>query len=222
MPPPTPEEPTLTAADLHRAGLVAIVRAASSAGVLEAARALRNGGAGAMEVTLNTPDALELIAAIRAEAQGAMSVGAGTILDAADARRAIEAGAQFIVTPTLQLDSIEMCRAHQIPIMCGAMTPTECLVAHRAGADFMKLFPAATLGPDYVRALLGPLPFLRLAPTGGVSLDNLAAWIEAGCALVAVGSELVSNATLRDGDFAGLEAKTRRFMAVLNAARGES
>lgn len=211
----------LTALDLEQAGLVAIVRAPSREGVVEAARALRNGGVRALEVTLSTPDALELLARIRAESpdEAPFHVGAGTILDAADAQRALDAGAQFLVTPTLQLDTIALCRAARIPILCGAMTPTECLAAHRAGADFVKLFPATSLGPDYLRALLAPLPFLKIAPTGGVSLDNLAAWFAAGSALVAVGSELVSGAMLQSGDFAGLELQARRWMRALAAAR---
>ena len=212
----------LSPTDLEEAGLVAIVRAQSSHGVLEAARALRRGGVRALEITLNTPDALDLIAALRQESQhdaAPLFIGAGTILDADDARRAIESGAQFIVTPTLQPDSIAACREAGAPIFCGAMTPTECLAAHRAGADFVKLFPAAGLGPSYVRALLGPLPFLKLVPTGGVSLETLASWLHAGCRAVAAGSELVSNAELRAGDWGALEEKARRWAQVLEAAR---
>lgn len=215
---------TATAAELETAGLIAIIRADAPQGVREAACALRRGGVRAMEITLNTPGALELIAAIRAETSGqdgVMRVGAGTILNADDARRTMEAGAEFIVTPTLQLDSIRVCRAAGVPIFCGAMTPTECLTAHQAGADFVKLFPAAGLGPDYVRALLGPLPFLKLVPTGGVSLENVASWLRAGCAAVAVGSELVSRRVLREHDFEGLTQSARRYIEAIHAARSE-
>lgn len=215
----------ISTSELEDAGLIVIVRAAESEGVLEAARALQRGGVRAMEVTLNTPNSLELIAAIRAESEREaepMCVGAGTILDAADARRAIEAGAEFIVTPTLQLDSIAACREADVPILCGAMTPTECLAAHRAGADFVKLFPSASLGPDYARALLGPLPFLKLVPTGGVSEANLGAWLRAGCCMIAVGSELVSRRVLQERDFDALTQSARRFVQARDEARHQS
>ncbi len=210
---------TLTAADLEEIGLIAIVRTDLDADFRRVAEALAEGGIRAMEITLNTPGALAAIGAIRRALSPALRVGAGTILGPEDARAAHEAGAEFIVTPTLQLETIAFCREHGLPIACGCLTPTEALAAHRAGSDFIKLFPADTLGPGYVRALLAPLPFLKIIPTGGVSLDNLAAYIQAGGVGVALGGNLVGKAILRDGDWTGLTATAREYVQTLAAAR---
>lgn len=209
----------LTAAELEDIGLIAIVRTDAEADLLRVAEALAEGGLRAMEITLNTPGALPAIAAIRRALSPALRVGAGTILGPEDARAAREAGAEFIVTPTLQPETIAFCRHNSLPIACGCMTPTEALAAHRAGADFIKLFPSDVLGPAYVRALLAPLPFLRVIPTGGVSPDNLAAYIQAGSAGVALGSSLVGKAALRDRDWAALTATAREYVQTLAAAR---
>jgi len=210
---------TLTAAELEDIGLIAIVRTDAEADFQRVADALAEGGIRAMEITLNTPGALPAIGAIRRALSPTMRVGAGTILGPEDARAAHEAGAEFIVTPTLQLDTIAFCRQQGLPIVCGCMTPTEALAAHRAGADFVKLFPSEGLGPGYVRALRAPLPFLKIIPTGGVSLDNLAAFIQAGSAGVALGGNLVSKAVLRDHDWTGLTATAREYVQALAEAR---
>ncbi|MDQ2798056.1 MAG: bifunctional 4-hydroxy-2-oxoglutarate aldolase/2-dehydro-3-deoxy-phosphogluconate aldolase [Armatimonadota bacterium] len=210
----------LTAVELEETGLIAIIRTDFEADLMRVSQALAEGGIRAMEITLNTPGALAAITAIRHALSPGMRVGAGTILSPDDARSAFEAGAEFIVTPTLQTDTIAFCREHHLPIACGCMTPTEALTAHRAGADFIKLFPSDTLGPGYVRALLGPLPFLKIIPTGGVSRDNLAAFLQAGSVAVAIGGNLVSKATLRDQDWAGLTDAAREYMQTLAAARG--
>ena len=204
--------------EIEAAGLIAIIRARSGEGVLDAARALVRGGIRALEITLNTPDALEIIATLRAESGDVAAVGAGTILDVQDARNAIEAGAQFIVTPTLQPDSIALCRAHQTPIVCGCLTPTEALAAHRAGADFIKIFPATTFGAGYIRDVLAPLPFLKLVPTGGVEAGNISEFFRAGCAAVAVGSHLVSGEILATKDWDGLESRARDMVKIVESA----
>ena len=209
----------LTAAELEETGLIAIVRTDVEADFGRVAEALAEGGIRAMEITLNTPGALPAISAIRRALSPALRVGAGTILGPEDARAAHEAGAEFIVTPTLQPETIAYCRQQGLPIACGCLTPTEALAAHQAGADFIKLFPADTLGPAYVRALRAPLPFLRIIPTGGVSLDNLAAYIQAGSAGVALGGNLVGKAALRDRDWAALTATAREYVQALAAAR---
>ena len=210
---------TLTAAELQEIGLIAIVRTDLDADMRRVAEALAEGGIRAMEITLNTPNALASITTVRRELSPALRVGAGTILNAADAQKAEEAGAEFLVTPTLQLDTIAFCRQHTLPLACGCLTPTEALTAHQAGADFIKLFPADTLGPSYVRALLAPLPFLRIIPTGGVSLQNVADYIQAGSVALALGSNLVSRQILRDGDWSGLTAFARDYVQALAAAR---
>lgn len=213
---------SLTSSVLEEIGLIAIVRTNFSAPIVEAGHALARGGVQAMEITLNTPGALEAIRRLRDEAGDGLHIGAGTILDGDDARRALDAGAEFIVTPTLQLDSIAVCRERGAPIACGCMTPTEALAAHRAGADFIKVFPADTLGPKYMKAMLAPLPFLKLIPTSGISLENLAAFIEAGCAGVALGSGLVGREILQQQDWDRLADLAAEFVQKLSAARSAS
>lgn len=210
---------TLTAAELQEIGLIAIIRTDLDTDLMRVAEALAEGGIRAMEITLNTPGALTAITAIRYAFSPGMRVGAGTILNASDARSAFDAGAEYIVTPTLQLDTITFCRQQGLPIACGCMTPTEALTAHQAGADFIKLFPSDTLGPGYIRALLAPLPFLKIIPTGGISQDNLAAFFQAGCVGVALGSNLVSKAVLRDQDWAKLTVAAREYVQILAEAR---
>lgn len=209
----------MTAAELEEIGLIAIVRAKIPVAALPVAVALARGGIRAMEITLNTPDALEGVTDLISRFGGVLRVGAGTVLDADDARRAVEAGAEFIVTPTLQPETVAFCRERAIPIACGAMTPTEALAAHRAGADFVKLFPADGLGPAYVRALLAPLPFLKIIPTGGVNRDTLADFIRAGCVGAALGSGLVSSRILGDADWERLTLLAQEYVQILAAAR---
>lgn len=210
---------TLTAAELEEIGLIAIVRTDAETDLMRVAEALAEGGIRAMEITLNTPGALPAIGAVRRALSPAMRVGAGTILGPQDARAAFEAGAEFLVTPTLQPDTIAYCRDNALPIACGCMTPTEALAAHQAGADFIKLFPADTLGPAYVRALRAPLPFLRIIPTGGVSLDTLALFLQAGCVGVALGSNLVSKTVLQNQDWDALAATARQYVQTFASAR---
>ena len=210
---------TLTAAELEEIGLIAIVRTDADTDLMRVAEALAEGGIRAMEITLNTPGALPAIGAVRRAFSPAMRVGVGTILGPQDARAAFEAGAEFLVTPTLQPDTIAYCRDNALPIACGCMTPTEALAAHQAGADFIKLFPADTLGPAYVRALRAPLPFLRIIPTGGVSLDTLALFLQAGCVGVALGSNLVSKTVLQNQDWDALAATARRYVQTFASAR---
>lgn len=209
----------MDARELEEIGLVAIVRTGLEMPLRPVGEALAEGGLRAVEITLNTPGALGKIAALRRELGGTLRVGAGTILEPADARRAIEAGAEFIITPTVQTDTVALCREQGVPIACGAMTPTEALAVHRAGADFVKLFPAETLGVRHIRALLAPLPFLKIIPTGGVSQENLAEFIQAGCVGVALGSNLVSRDILRNRDWRRLTQTAREYVELLAAAR---
>ncbi len=210
---------SVTASELEDMGLIAIVRAKTPVDLPSVADALARGGIRAMEITLNTPGALEGVTELKSHMQGVMSIGAGTILDVDDARRATDSGAEFLVTPTLQTDTIAFCRKRAIPIACGAMTPTEALAAHRAGADFVKLFPADGLGPAYVRALLAPLPFLKIMPTGGVNRDTLADFIRAGCVGAALGSGLVSSRILEDSDWERLTLLAQEYVQILAATR---
>jgi len=171
-----------------------------------------------MEITLNTPGALAGISQVRDQLGESVTIGAGTILGPDDARKAIDAGAQFIVTPTLQLDTIAECREQGVPILCGAMTPTEIFAAHQAGADFVKLFPAGSLGLDYIKSVLAPLPFVRFVPTGGVSLQNIASFLEV-CPAVGVGSNLVDLRLVAEGRWDDLTALARRFAEAAREAQ---
>lgn len=217
----------LTAQQLRQAGVIAIIRSTSDAGggggggdLLSAARALARGGVRAVEVTLNTPGALDAIRRIAAHAEPQqLVIGAGTILSADDAAAAIDAGARFIVTPTLQPDSIALCRRRGAPICCGCMSLSEIVAATRLGSDFVKVFPATSLGLPAIEQMLAEMPELQLVPTGGVSASNLGAFIRAGCAAVAVGSALVDRALLAKQDWTELERRARMLADALEEAR---
>lgn len=204
---------------IERVGVVAIIRVSRPGALLAAADAVREGGVTAIEVTMTTPGALELIEQVRARSDSAVVFGAGTVLDPETARACILAGAQFIVTPTLNVQTIALCRRYSVPIVAGAYTPTEILTAWEAGADVVKVFPADNLGPKFIRTVKGPLPQVKLLPTGGVTLDNTADFIRAGAIAVGVGSELISQALLDAGDFAALTARAREFRAAVDRAR---
>jgi len=198
-------------------GVVAIIRSADPIDILQTGLALVEGGIQYVEVTLNTPDALEGIESLRSALGERAQVGAGTILRPAEALRAISAGSQFVVTPTLQPDSVEVCRKEGVPVLCGAMTPTEIQQAHNSGADFVKLFPAGTLGLDYIKNVLGPLPMVKIVPTGGITLENLSQFLKL-CPAVGVGSNLVDLSLVKAQDWDGLTALASTY--VSKAAQG--
>jgi len=200
-------------------GVIAIIRADSSGQLLDAARAMADGGVIAMEVTMTTPDAIGTIQAVARELGDRVLMGVGTVLDDVTARLAILAGAQYVVTPVMRPDVIAVCRRYSKPIICGAYTPTEALNAHETGADFIKLFPADTLGPAYVKALLAPLPQLQVIPTGGVTPKTCGDFIRAGCAAVAAGGALVGKDILKNRDWRTLTEASRQFVDAVAAAR---
>jgi 2-dehydro-3-deoxyphosphogluconate aldolase/(4S)-4-hydroxy-2-oxoglutarate aldolase len=211
-----------TLSTLLQSGIVAIMRATRPDPLLAAADALLVGGVQAIEVTLTTPGAMSIITqAVGRYAGQPLVFGAGSVLDAESARAAILAGAQFIVCPTLSLRTIEMCRRYSVPVMPGAFTPSEVLTAWEAGADVVKLFPADFGGPAYLKAIKAPLPQVRLAPVGGVSVENTADFIRAGADAVGVGSSLVSQDLLDAGRFDEITARARRFRQAVQQARGE-
>ncbi|MBU2609836.1 MAG: bifunctional 4-hydroxy-2-oxoglutarate aldolase/2-dehydro-3-deoxy-phosphogluconate aldolase, partial [Chloroflexi bacterium] len=167
----------------------------------------------------STPGALDMVKEASAHFGDEVLLGAGTVLDPETARAAILAGAQFIVTPTVNLATIEMCKRYGKPIVAGALTPTEMLTVWEAGADLVKVFPASAIGgPDYIKAVLAPLPQLRLVPTGGVSADNAAQFLKAGAAAVAVGGNLVDKKAVARGDWAAITAEAQRLVAVVRSA----
>lgn len=200
---------------LPRAKLIAIVRSATPVDLVETCRSLFAGGVKCLEVTLNSPGALHAIERVRADLPAGCVIGAGTVLDAEGATHALASGAQFLVTPIVDAPTILLARSRGTPIIPGAYTPTEILTAWRAGANMVKLFPATNLGPGFVRELLAPMPELRLCPTGGVTLDNVAGWFDAGASAVGVGSALTPRAALEAGDWETITAAARQWAAAL-------
>lgn len=200
-------------------GLVGIVRTESPDKALRLAAACIDGGVTAIEITFTVPGALQVIAELaKTYRDGQIIVGAGTVLDAETARAAILAGAAYVVTPALNVDTVRLCNRYQIPVMSGAMTVKETIEALEAGSDIVKVFPGGTLGPSFIKAIRGPLPQAPLMPTGGVSLDNVGDWIKAGCVAVGVGGKLTSPAD--KGDYAAVTATAQQFIAKIKAARG--
>lgn len=204
---------------LHESGVVAIMRARSSDELLEAAEAVRAGGVTAIEVTLTTPGALDLVHNATHRYGDKVLFGAGTVLDPESARAAILAGAQFVVAPVVSVATIAMCRRYAVPVLAGAYTPTEVLAAWEAGADLVKVFPASVGGPGFIKALRGPLPQVRLVPVGGVDLHNAAAFIRAGAEVVGVGGELISQELLDARDFVSISEAAARFRAEVEIGR---
>lgn len=200
-------------------GIIAVIRADSSEQLMNVAEALLAGGVPTMEVTMTTPNAIQVIADVKKKLGDKICMGVGTVLDAETARTAILAGAEYVVTPVLKLDAIELCRRYAKPIVAGAYTPTEALTAWEAGADFIKIFPADRLGPGYIKAIKAPLPQLEIIPTGGVDLNTAADFIKAGCAALAAGSSLVSKKVLAEKNWSELSATAQKFVKVIAEAR---
>lgn len=202
---------------IHAAAMIAIVRADSGTAALALAEACIDGGVSALEIAFTTPDTLEVIKTLRTRHGDAVLIGAGTVLDATSARLAILAGAQCIISPGLDPDTIRLANRYQIPVLPGAMTPTEILTALEAGADIVKIFPGEAFGPSYLKALRAPLPQAPLMPTGGVTLDNLADWFAQGAVAVGVGGSLTGPAA--QGDLRAVAARARDFVAALRTIR---
>jgi len=206
-------------ARIFDSGVIAIVRLDSADQLLRVAEAIMAGGVNVIEFTMTTPGALDVIRKASDRFGDEILLGVGTVLDSETAREAILAGARFVVTPTLRHETIELCNRYSAPICAGAYTPTEILSAWEWGADLVKVFPATSLGPGYIRDVLAPLPQIRLVPTGGVSKDNVEAFILAGAAAVAVGSSLVDRTIVAAGDWATLTANAKAFSEAVQAAR---
>jgi len=199
-------------------GLVAVVRAETPDQALRVAEAAHAGGCPAIEVTFTVPGAHRVIEALAAAYKPSdLILGAGTVLDPETARIAILSGATYVVSPSLNPDTVRLCNRYQVAVMPGAMTIREVIEALEAGADIVKLFPGEALGPAFIRALKGPLPQAPLMPTGGVDLDNVAEWIKAGAVAVGAGSSLTGGA--RTGDYASVTRAAREFIEKIRAAR---
>lgn len=204
---------------LEHPGVVAVVRARSLAQVLPLTEALLKGGVHAIEITMTTPDALRGISEARKAFPQAL-IGVGTVLTGQVCREALEAGAEFVVSPITRAEIAQTANQAGAPVMLGAYTPTEAQAAYEAGADFIKLFPADSLGPAYIRAIRAPLPHLRIVPTGGVTLDNIGEFFKAGCPAVGAGSSLISKSVLEKDDWPALTHVASAFAMAARRARG--
>ena len=200
-------------------GLVAVIRAASPDQAARIAEACALGGVAALEITFTVPGASGVIEHLAKRSLGQILLGAGTVLDPETARTAILAGAQFVVSPALNPETARLCNRYQVPYMPGAGTIGEVVAAMEWGADIVKVFPGEILGPAFVRAVKGPLPQASLMPTGGVSVENVADWINAGSVAVGVGGNLTAGA--KTGDFASITQLARQFVAKIKEARGQ-
>ncbi len=201
-------------------GIVPVVRAPSAEEALRLVDAIRAGGIDIVEVTMTVPGATQVIEKLVRRYGPEVVVGAGTVLDSETALRCIRAGASFIVSPALDEATIECCRSQGIPIMPGALTPTEVVRAWRAGADAVKVFPCSAVGgPSYIRALKAPLPQIDLMPTGGVSLKTIEDFIRAGASALGAGADLVDLALLRAGKDAAITEKARQYIEAIKLAR---
>lgn len=200
-------------------GVVAIIRSADSSRLVDVAEALLAGGVSVMEVTFTVPRAHEVLEQVADRLGGRVLLGAGTVLDAATARTAILAGAEFIVSPVVSQEVIACCRRYSKLSLPGALTPTEILTAWEAGADIVKVFPSDITGPAYLKAVHAPLPQVRLMPTGGVNLETAADYLRAGACALGVGGSLVESKAVASGDFSRIESLARQYMAIVRETR---
>jgi 2-dehydro-3-deoxyphosphogluconate aldolase/(4S)-4-hydroxy-2-oxoglutarate aldolase len=208
--------------DLSRvlnSGIVAVIRSTSSEQLVEVARALYEGGVDVLEVTFTVPRALEIIAAVRKALGDKVLLGAGTVLDPETARAAFLAGAEFLVSPTVNLDVIKLGNRYDKLVMPGAFTPTEILTAWEAGAQVIKVFPADIGGPAYLKTLHGPLPQVRLLPTGGVNLNTIADFLKAGACAVGLGGALVEPKAVQTGDMARIKSLAQQYVEAVKKTR---
>lgn len=200
-------------------GIIAVVRAQRIEQVLPLSEALLAGGVRAIEITTTTPNAVAAIAQAKKQLGDRGLFGIGTVLDVATCRDALEAGAEFVVSPVGLRELVPIGQTAGKPVMLGAYTPSEAQAVHESGADFVKIFPADTLGPAYIKALRAPLPHLRIVPTGGVELNNAADFLKAGCAALGVGGSLVSATILQEADWPELTRRAAAFVAAAKSAR---
>lgn len=204
---------------IRQTGIVAVIRAGSGERLVEVAEALLAGGVDVMEVTFTVPRAHRVLEQVAERLGDKILLGAGTVLDGETARLALLCGAEFIVAPTVNLDVIRLCRRYDKLVMPGAFTPTEVLAAWEAGADIVKIFPSDVTGPAYLKALAGPLPQVRLMPTGGVNLQTAASFLEAGAFALGVGGSLVDPQVVAAGQWEKIEGLARQFVGVVRKAR---
>lgn len=200
-------------------GVVAIIRTHDDRQLVDVAEALLAGGIDCIEVTFTVPRAHRVLEQVRARLEDRILLGAGTLLDAETARLALLSGAEFLVTPVVLKPVIRLCRRYDKLVLPGAFTPTEVLAAWEAGADIVKVFPSELSGPNYLKALRGPLPQVRLMPTGGVNLQTAAAFLEAGACALGIGTALVEPQAIASGDLHRIESLARQYMELVHTVR---
>ncbi|ARK29555.1 bifunctional 4-hydroxy-2-oxoglutarate aldolase/2-dehydro-3-deoxy-phosphogluconate aldolase [Halalkalibacter krulwichiae] len=205
---------------ITESGIVAVIRGSKPENIVEIGKALREGGVKALEITVETPRAIEIIEKASVElASEDVIIGAGTVLDAETARAAILSGAKFVFSPTVNIDTIKMSKRYGVLSIPGAFTPTEILTAYENGADLIKVFPAGVVGPTYIKNVKGPLPHIPLMVTGGIDLDNASDYIKAGAVGLGVGSTLVPT-NINDEALQKITEKAKSFVAAVQEARG--
>jgi len=203
-------------------GIVPVVRTSSAESAVRAVEAIYEGGIRAAEITMTVPGAIRALEAVADQFGDKIVLGAGTVLDPESARVSMLAGAEFFVTPSLKLATIEMVKRYGKVVIPGALTPTEVLTAWEAGADIVKIFPCGNVGgPKYIRALKAPFPQIEMIPTGGVNLETAGEFLKAGACAVAVGAELVDAKTIKEGRYEIFTERARKFLEVIAAAREE-
>jgi len=201
-------------------GLIPVIRVSSAQEAIDVSDAMKEGGVTSIEITMTVQGAIDVIKDLTQKYKDEIIVGAGTVLDPETGRAALLAGAQFIVSPTLNLDLIHLAHRYSAVVIPGTMTPTEILAAWNAGADMVKVFPAAQLGgPEYLKAIRGPLPQILLVPTGGVNLQNAGAFIKAGAVALGVGGELVDKKALQEKKFHVITENAKAFLKAIREAR---
>lgn len=208
-----------TIREVENTGVVAVIRMKEADKLRAVIDALLEGGVRALELTMTVPGAVGLIEELARDLPGEFQLGAGTVLDPETARQVILAGARYIVAPTLNLEVIRLCHRYDVAVMPGCFTPTEILTAWEAGADLVKVFPATALGPGFFKDVRGPLPQIRMMPTGGVTLANAGEWIKAGATAIGVGTALVDTKAIAAGNFAQIAANARHLIDAVRAAR---
>jgi 2-dehydro-3-deoxyphosphogluconate aldolase / (4S)-4-hydroxy-2-oxoglutarate aldolase len=210
----TPKD--LVTQQLQQTKIIPICRLEEYSQILSMARALQSGGIPIVEITLTGKGVFEAVSQVRQTLGDSLLIGVGTALDVEAAKSAIHAGAQFIVTPILRPKLIELCRQRDICMICGAYTPTEAQDAYEAGADMIKIFPIRALGAAFIKDLLGPLPHLRIVPTGGINFENARSFIDAGALAVGIGREIISQELVTRGDWNAIEERAARAVASVS------
>ncbi|WP_410765254.1 bifunctional 4-hydroxy-2-oxoglutarate aldolase/2-dehydro-3-deoxy-phosphogluconate aldolase [Haloferax sp. DFSO60] len=201
-------------------GVVAVMRGADADTIIEVADALNDGGVTAYEITADNPNAMDLISEVSASfSDDEAIVGAGTVLDEPTATSAIQAGAEFVVGPNFDEGVVEACNRYGTLVAPGIVTPTEAVNAYSAGADFVKVFPASSFGPGHLKSIRGPLPQIPMMPTGGIGLDNVADYIEAGAIVVGAGGAIMDDEAIANGDFETITETAREFSKIIEDAR---